>query len=871
MSSVAMGACSLVRSWFAWHGPRLSAAAFASFVLSVLMTSQPVLATDSTWQVSSGDWFAASSWNGGVPTLSSDAYISGGTASITQSGEVCYNLSLASSSTASNGTVQMTGGGLATGNEEYIGFAGTANFIHSGGTHVVASMLILGNNLGSSGTYTLSSSGQLSSSYEYVGYAGVGTFIQSGGTNVVSTTLGLGVNAASGSGTYNLNSTGQLSSQTELVGATGAGSFTQSGGNNAVAANLYVGGYSNGTYTLSGSGQLSSPTQYIGYSGSGNFTQSGGTNTASSLYIGFNLGVSGTDQFNGGTLIANQVSGGAGAGVFNFNGGLLQAAPGANSTFMSGLTNVYVQSGGARIDTNGQNIIISQSLLDGGGGLTKFGYGTLILTGSNTYTGGTTVNQGTLQANTVSLQGNVCDNAAVVFNQEFPGLYSGSISGSGSLTKMGADRLALTGSNTYTGSTNISSGTMEVDSPLPGPAGQVSIQSLATLVAYASIERPIAGVASNSQIIANTANVSLGDSTSYTGFNHAGTLTIGSNIVTLNSASFANLGVLTTLGSGTLSAPNGVTIPLGGNLVGSGTVNGKVAAGYGSTINATGNLTLGDSTSPAGFSSAGELYTGANTVTLQSKNQAVLGSLTQIGDNNGNSGTLIAANGIVLDYGNNLVGQGTVSTPNTLAGASIINGNVDGTGSGLNFTGYIKGAGSFTGSVTFSGSYSLGNSPALILMDNATFSPSSSLIMEIAGPTAGSQFDQLEISNQAMLGGTLVVILANGYSPSAGQVFDLFNGPTMGSFAQYELPALSNGLSWNTSNVATNGTISVTPEPSSLALLAAAGAIGFIGYGLRRRKATSTAKPTAFAQQDVAAILSYHSHSSPVNAARRAA
>ena len=149
--------------------------------------------------------------------------------------------------------------------------------------------------------------------------------------------------------------------------------------------------------------------------------------------------------------------------------------------------------------------------------------------------------------------------------------------------------------------------------------------------------------------MANTANVSLGDSTSYTGFNHAGTLTVGSNTVTLNSAGFANLGVLTTLGGGTLTAPNGVSIGTGCNLVGSGAVNGKIAAGYGSTINATGNLTLGDSTSPVGFVSNGELYTNANTVTLNSFNAAnnqnavVLGSLTQV-----DGGSLVAPNGILL-------------------------------------------------------------------------------------------------------------------------------------------------------------------------------------------------------------------------------
>ena len=76
--------------------------------------------------------------------------------------------------------------------------------------------------------------------------------------------------------------------------------------------------------------------------------------------------------------------------------------------------------------------------------------------------------------------------------------------------------------------------------------------------------------------------------------------------------------------------------------------------------------------------------------------------------------------------------------------------------------------------------------------------------------------------------------LLNGFMPSAGQSFDLFNGPTTGVFSQLTLPVLSNGLSWNTSNLYANGTISVVPEPSTLVLFGV-GAIGLLVYGWRRR------------------------------------
>jgi hypothetical protein len=63
----------------------------------------------------------------------------------------------------------------------------------------------------------------------------------------------------------------------------------------------------------------------------------------------------------------------------------------------------------------------------------------------------------------------------------------------------------------------------------------------------------------------------------------------------------------------------------------------------------------------------------------------------------------------------------------------------------------------------------------------------------------------------------------------------LFDGQLSGTFSQVSLPALSNGLSWDTSNLYSNGTISVVPEPSTLALFAAS-ALGLAGYAWRKRK-----------------------------------
>ena len=174
-------------------------------------------------------------------------------------------------------------------------------------------------------------------------------------------------------------------------------SFTQSGGTNVVSNSLFLN--SSGTYSLSG-GSLSAPTETIGENGTGSFTQSGGTNTVANLILGYALpytSASGTYNLTGGLL---NLTSSAGLTIGQHSSATFDFSGGTiqlPSGFTSSVPITLNVSGGIGTFDTHGNTLTLANPLSGPGGLNKGGAGMLILATSDSYTGPTTVSSGTLE------------------------------------------------------------------------------------------------------------------------------------------------------------------------------------------------------------------------------------------------------------------------------------------------------------------------------------------------------------------------------------------------------------------------------------------------------------------------------------------
>lgn len=242
--------------------------------------------------------------------------------------------------------------------------------------------------------------------------------------------------------------------------------------------------------------------------GSGTVEKDGaGTLTLAPSSAGGNTYTGGTILHQGVLSVAADNALGGTAGGVTFDGGTLQLG----SAFdLASSRAISVTSNGGTIDTQGFQSTINQQI-SGSGALDKTGSGTLTINGqivgaiaaevqqgtlvlngdASQFTGSVKVDQpAVLQASAQSLPASVTDNGLVQFAQNIDGVYAGTITGTGALTKDGNGTLVLDGVNTYSGATSVAAGTLVVgDASNTGAsiAGAATVATGATLGGYGTV------------------------------------------------------------------------------------------------------------------------------------------------------------------------------------------------------------------------------------------------------------------------------------------------------------------------------------------------------------------------------------------------
>jgi fibronectin-binding autotransporter adhesin len=297
-------------------------------------------------------------------------------------------------------------------------------------------------------------------SFLSVGWYGIGQLkVEQGGAVDGGKGIVVG-DAYEGYGTLDVRSGGKVSTRVLWVSQGGVGIAIVSGAGSEVTAEqgINVGLYNstNGTLRI----------------------EDGGKVVAGSLSVTQTSASKGTVQIYGGVLEAHSVSAGSGTGSMIFDGGTLRARDDSfsfNGTLSDG---IILKTLGGIIDTNGASFVIGSDIW-GDGRLTKEGTGTLTLSGSNTYTGGTTINGGNLVVTTAPGTGPVVNNGTLTFHDASWG-FDGKITGAGSVVKSGSGALTLGGDSEYTGGTIIAGGAIHATPESVG-RGSVDIHSGAYL------------------------------------------------------------------------------------------------------------------------------------------------------------------------------------------------------------------------------------------------------------------------------------------------------------------------------------------------------------------------------------------------------
>ena len=510
-------------------------------------------------------------------------------------------------------------------------------------------------------------------------------------------------------------------------------------------------------------------------SGAGSFVQMGaGTTTLTA-----------TNSYSGGTTIsAGTLAVSADANLGNTSGGL--SFGGGTLQYLAGFTSnrgVTLNAGGGTFDTNGNDAMLGGTITSIGP-LTKIGAGTLTLTGANTYSGGTTISGGTLQigsgGNTGSIVGDIVNNAALTFNRSDDLTFSGAISGTGSLTKIGAGTLTLSGTNGYSGATTISSGTLQAGATNAFSSASAHTVASGAFLDLAGFNQTIGSLAGAGTVANTGAGATLitgGDNTSTTfsgviqdGAGATGLTKVGTGTFTLSGANTYSGGTL--LAAGTLRLENNQALGTG------------ALTTTGSVVDYANGVTI-----------ANPIVVNSDTTQLS----VTAGTATQAGAISELNGPRplekIGAGTLVFTAANTYSGATAIT-----AGTLMVNGSIANSAVTVNSGGTLAGTGT-VGATTINGGGTfapgpLGTPGAITVQGNLAFQSGALYLVQVNPSTASS-----------------ANVIAGGGATLAGTVQAVFSS---GSYASrtYTILAVAGGLAGTTFNVLTTTNLPAGFTPS---------------------------------------------------------
>ena len=321
-------------------------------------------------------------------------------------------------------------------------------------------------------------------------------------------------------------------------------------------------------------------------------------------------------------------------------------------------------------------------------------------------------------------------------------LYTGVISGTGSLIKVGGGTMTLSGANIYSGTTTINGGILRVGAGVAGVINDMSAVTVGTLGTF-----DLNGFDETIGSLAGAGQVTLG----------AGTLTVGGSGYNNTAYSGTILGVggsltkvgmdhLTLTGANTYSG--GTTLSAGGILIGhvSALGTGGVTVSAGATLGATSSL--GTVANPIAIDGGGLTIDGAGNINFSGviTNGVGTGTLTKAG-----TGTLTLT-GINTYTGNTAVLAGTLAGAGGLTYAAPIQGDILNNAT-VNF---IQAANAdYEGVMTGNGTLIKSGAARLIISGNcAAFTGNTNLNADALWLNGTLGGGTLTVANGATLGGT---------------------------------------------------------------------------------------------------------------------